>query len=110
VGALHYRQSGQAIVLVALVLTVLFGFLGLAIDGGSAATSDRRHVQGSVDAACRSPQPTRYMNQHDYAQAQRAAVSQFATNERALSDTGRALESAALAVSCTFSRQRPTRL
>jgi len=43
-------QRGQAIVLVALVLTVLFGFVGLAVDGGRAYL-DRRHLQGSVDAA-----------------------------------------------------------
>src|SRR5438874_11228261 len=43
-------QRGQAIVLVAMILTVLFGFVGLAMDGGRGYL-DRRHVQASVDAA-----------------------------------------------------------
>ena len=44
------RQSGQAIVLIALTLLVLFGMLGLAIDGGRAYI-DRRELQNAVDAA-----------------------------------------------------------
>src|SRR5437764_7775062 len=44
------QQSGQAIVLIALTLLVLFGMLGLAIDGGR-AYSDRRELQNAVDAA-----------------------------------------------------------
>src|SRR3989440_10151515 len=44
------RQSGQAIVLVALTLLVLFGMLGLAVDGGRAYI-DRRELQDAVDAA-----------------------------------------------------------
>src|SRR5258708_21269708 len=43
-------QSGQAIVLIALLLLVLFGMLGLAIDSGRAYI-DRRDQQAAVDAA-----------------------------------------------------------
>ena len=97
--ALRNRQSGQAIVLVALVLTVLFGFLGLAIDGGRGYL-DRRHVQGSVDAAALAAAYD-YMNHHDYAQAELAAVSQFADNER-LYATPTCAGLGGVAVSCTF--------
>jgi Flp pilus assembly protein TadG len=43
-------QSGQAIVLIALLILVLFGMLGLAIDSGRAYV-DRRAQQAAVDAA-----------------------------------------------------------
>ncbi|OLB80645.1 MAG: hypothetical protein AUI15_41340 [Actinobacteria bacterium 13_2_20CM_2_66_6] len=43
-------QSGQAIVLVALLILVLFGMLGLAVDSGRAYV-DRRDQQSAVDAA-----------------------------------------------------------
>ena len=43
-------QLGQAIVLIALLLLVLFGMLGLAIDSGRAYV-DRRDQQAAVDAA-----------------------------------------------------------
>jgi Flp pilus assembly protein TadG len=43
-------QSGQAIVLIALLLLVLFGMLCLAIDSGRAYV-DRRDQQAAVDAA-----------------------------------------------------------
>jgi Flp pilus assembly protein TadG len=43
-------QSAQAIVLVALLILVLFGMLGLAIDSGRAYV-DRRDQQSAVDAA-----------------------------------------------------------
>src|ERR1700741_1898891 len=44
------RQSGQAIVLIALLILVLFGMLGLAVDSGRAYV-DRRDQQAAVDAA-----------------------------------------------------------
>jgi Flp pilus assembly protein TadG len=72
-------QRGQAIVLVALLLTVLFGFVGLAIDGGRGYL-DRRHLQGSVDAAALAAAYD-YMNNHDYTSAEVAAVDQFGNNE-----------------------------
>ncbi len=43
-------QKGQAIVLIALLLLVLFAMLGLAIDSGRAYV-DRRDLQAAVDAA-----------------------------------------------------------
>ena len=78
--ARHGYQRGQAIVLVALMLTVLFGFVGLAIDGGRGYL-DRRHLQGSVDAAALAAAYD-YMNNTDYSSAELAAVNEFAGNER----------------------------
>ncbi len=43
-------QGGQAIVLIALLILVLFGMLGLAVDSGRAYV-DRRDQQAAVDAA-----------------------------------------------------------
>ena len=44
------KQRGQAIVLIALLILVLFGMLGLAVDSGRAYV-DRRDQQAAVDAA-----------------------------------------------------------
>ena len=41
-------QRGQAIVMIGLVIVVLFGFVGLALDGGRAYL-DRREMQAAVD-------------------------------------------------------------
>src|SRR4029077_907151 len=46
-------QEGQAIVLIALLIMVLFAMLGLAIDSGRAYV-DRRDQQAAVDAAALS--------------------------------------------------------
>ena len=46
----HTLQEGQAIVLIALLILVLFGMLGLAIDSGRGYV-DRRDQQTAVDAA-----------------------------------------------------------
>src|SRR4029077_444209 len=43
-------QEGQAIVLIALLILVLFGMLGLAVDSGRSYV-DRRDQQAAVDAA-----------------------------------------------------------
>src|SRR5436189_5703248 len=43
-------QGGQAIVLIALLILVLFGMLGLAIDSGRGYV-DRRDQQSAVDAS-----------------------------------------------------------
>src|SRR5713226_10611620 len=43
-------QEGQAIVLIALLILVLFAMLGLAIDSGRAYV-DKRDLQTAVDAA-----------------------------------------------------------
>src|SRR5690348_4984530 len=93
-------QRGQAIVLVALILVVLFGFLGLAIDGGRAYV-DRRHMQASVDAAALAA-AYNYMNNNDYTLAEQAATNQYAEDERLYvppSCSGYGSTS----VSCTFS-------
>jgi Flp pilus assembly protein TadG len=73
-------QRGQAIVIVALVLTVLFGFMGLVIDGGRGYL-DRRHMQASVDAAALAAAYD-YMNSSDYGQAELVATNEFANNAR----------------------------
>ena len=73
-------QRGQAIVIVGLMLVVLFGFLGLALDSGRAYL-DRRELQASVDAAALSA-AYKYMNTTDYTQAQQAGTAGYANNER----------------------------
>lgn len=72
------RQSGQAIVLVALTLVVLFGMLGLAIDGGRAYV-DRRDLQDAVDAAVLASGDN-YMLQGDIPTAQSKAATWFGLN------------------------------
>ena len=56
-------QQGQAIVLIALLLLVLFGMLGLAIDSGRGYV-DRRDQQAAVDAAALAAGDW-YENYHD---------------------------------------------
>jgi len=73
-------QRGQAIVLVALLLLVLFGFVGLAIDAGRGYL-DRRGVQAAVDAAALAAAYD-YMANSDYGQAELAATNEYATNQR----------------------------
>jgi Flp pilus assembly protein TadG len=73
-------QSGQAIVMVALIIVVLFGFFGLAMDGGRGYL-DRRSVQASVDAAALAA-AYNYMNNSDYGQAETAAATVYANNQR----------------------------
>ncbi len=46
----HRYQSGQAIVLVALMIVAIAGLAALAIDVGG-ALSDRRDLQGTADMA-----------------------------------------------------------
>ena len=45
-----FKESGQALVIIALAAIGLFGITGLAIDG-TAKFSDRRHAQNAADAA-----------------------------------------------------------
>jgi Flp pilus assembly protein TadG len=51
-GAARSKQKGQTLVLVGIIvgLGVLFGFVALAVDGGSALTQ-RRNMQNSADSA-----------------------------------------------------------
>jgi Flp pilus assembly protein TadG len=55
-------------VIVALIIVVLFGFLGLAVDGGRAYL-DRRGLQAAVDAAALAA-AYNYMNTTDYSLAE----------------------------------------
>ena len=75
--ARHAR--GQAIVLVALMIVVLFGFVGLAIDGGRGYL-DRRELQAAVDAASLAS-AYNYMNNNSYALAEQAGTATYANNE-----------------------------
>jgi type II secretory pathway pseudopilin PulG len=45
-----FKQSGQALVIIAIAAVGLFGIVGLAVDG-SAKFSDRRHAQNAADTA-----------------------------------------------------------
>src|SRR2546426_9822449 len=93
-------QRGQAIVLVALILTVLFGFVGLAMDGGRGYL-DRRHLQAAVDAAALAA-AYNYMNTTDYAQAEQTAVDTYSADEL-LYGAASCAGLGAMAVTCTFS-------
>jgi len=92
-------QRGQAIVLVALMILVLFGFVGLAIDSGRAYL-DRRHLQAAADAAALSA-AYNYMNTADYSQAEQTAAQTYAGNE-ALYGPISCSGLGTLAASCTF--------
>jgi Flp pilus assembly protein TadG len=96
----HRRhQRGQAIVLVAFMMVVLLGFVGLAVDSGHAYI-DRREMQASVDAAALAA-AYQYMNTSDYAQSQQAAVTVYARNERVYTTPSCVGYGTALAT-CTF--------
>src|SRR5881275_2942234 len=86
-------QRGQAIVLVGL-----FGFVGLAIDGGRAYL-DRRQMQASVDAASLAAAYD-YMTSNDVGHAELAGRDVYATNERLY--MGPTCTSSALTLSCSF--------
>src|SRR2546423_10776364 len=73
-------QRGQAIVLVALLLVVLFGFVGLAIDGGRGYL-DRRQMQAAVDAASLAASYD-YMTSTNISHAELAGLDGFANNEQ----------------------------
>lgn len=85
--------------LIALIMVVLLGFLGLAVDGGRAYL-DRRELQAGVDAAALAA-AYNYMNNTDYAQAERAATAAYASNER-LYVTPTCTGYGSTSVSCTF--------
>ncbi|TMC09001.1 MAG: hypothetical protein E6J30_04935 [Chloroflexi bacterium] len=76
---LRASQRGQAIVLIALMIVVMFGLVGLAIDSGRAYL-DRRHLQAAVDAAALAA-AYNYMNTTDYAQAEQTAVDTYSADE-----------------------------
>src|SRR4029077_1019720 len=99
VGGSRHTQRGQAIVLVALMILVLFGFVGLAIDSGRAYL-DRRHLQAAADAAALAAAYT-YMNTTNYAQSEQMAAQTYASNE-ALYGSISCSGLGTLAADCTF--------
>jgi len=100
VGGSRHTQRGQAIVLVALMILVLFGFVGLAIDSGRAYL-DRRHLQAAADAAALAAAYT-YMNTSDYAQSEQMAAQTYASNEALYGSTS-CSGLGTLTANCTFS-------
>jgi len=71
-------QRGQAMVLIALVIAVLCGMLGLAIDGGRAFV-DRREIQNAADAAVAAG-ATNYLRTFDLTAAEPVAVKNYMDN------------------------------
>ncbi len=100
IGGWKQKQRGQAIVLVALMILVLFGFVGLAIDSGRAYL-DRRHLQAAADAAALAA-AYNYMNNTSYLAAEQIAAQTYAANE-ALYGTVSCTGLGTVAASCTFS-------
>ncbi len=73
-------QNGQAIVLIALMLTVLIGMAAIAIDG-SRAYSLRRDMQAAVDSAALAA-GDKLQQTGSYVSAEQAATNIFASNLR----------------------------
>ncbi len=73
-------ESGQAIVLIAIMLAVVVGMAALAIDG-SRAYALRRDLQAAVDAAALAAGDT-LQKTGSYTQAEQAATSIFDSNLR----------------------------
>lgn len=92
-------QKGQAIVLVALMIVVLIGFVGLAIDSGRAYL-DRRHLQAAVDAAALAAAYV-YMNTPDYTASEQKAADTYASNE-ALYNPQTCTGLGTVSATCTF--------
>jgi Flp pilus assembly protein TadG len=74
------RQRGQAIVLIALMLTVLTGMAAIAIDGARAYAL-RRDMQAAVDSASLAA-ADRLQQSGSYVSAEQAATSNFGSNLR----------------------------
>src|SRR5712692_4756449 len=73
-------QQGQAIVVIALMLTVIIGMAAIAVDGARAYAL-RRDLQATVDAAVLAADD-KLQQTGSYALAERAATNIFATNLR----------------------------
>ena len=73
-------ERGQAIVIVALILIVLIGFIGLAVDGGRLYW-ERRILQNAVDAAALAASDN-YQDSQSITASQHAAATEYAANER----------------------------
>lgn len=76
----HVHQSGQAIVIVGLMLTVLVGMVAISIDGAR-AYSERRELQSALDAAALAASDGLQQNR-SYTRAEQAATSIFGSNLR----------------------------
>ena len=106
-------QRGQAIVLVAFMMVVLLGFVGLAVDGGRAYL-DRREQQAAVDASALAAANSCMNNSNclknaSFSQAEQAAISMYGLNLRLYSaPTCSGLGS--LLVSCSFADPTNQRL
>ena len=74
------RQSGQAIAIVALMITILVGMAGIAIDGARAYAL-RRDLQAATDAAALAASD-KLQQSGSYVSAEQAATSTFGTNLR----------------------------
>lgn len=100
------RQSGQAIVLIAIMLSVLVGMAALAIDG-SRAYQNKRNLQAAVDAASLAAADT--LQQTDsYVTAEQAATNSFSANRRLYTAPGCAPGygtpgAGPLTITCTYS-------
>src|ERR1700694_4743768 len=73
-------QSGQAIVLIAIMLAVLVGMAALAVDGARAYTL-RRDIQEAVDAAALAAADS-LQQTGSYVTAEQAASTSFGANMR----------------------------
>jgi Flp pilus assembly protein TadG len=98
-------QSGQAIVLIALMLTVLIGMVAIAIDGSRAYTV-RRDLQDAVDAGALAAADT-LQQSGSFVTAEQNATAMFGKNMRlytapACSGYGTP-GAAAWTVTCTYS-------
>ena len=74
----HKAQAGQAIVLIALMLTILIGMVALAVDG-SRAYALRRDLQAAVDASALAA-ADKLQQTGSYATAEQAATTLFGAN------------------------------
>ena len=102
----HRVQSGQAIVLIALMLTVLIGMSAIAIDG-SRAYALKRDLQAAVDSAGLAA-ADKLQQTGSYASAEQAATTIFGANLRLYAAPGCAPAYASpgaspLTITCTYS-------
>ena len=74
------RQSGQAIVLIAIMLAILVGMAALAIDG-SRAYQSKRSLQAAVDSAALAGADT-LQQTRNFVTAEQAATASFSSNRR----------------------------
>src|SRR5437868_8430094 len=74
------KQAGQAIVLIALMLTVLIGMAAIAIDG-SRAYALKRDMQAAVDSAALAASD-KLQQSGSYVSAEQAATNIFGSNLR----------------------------